>query len=105
MGVFTYDKLEIMFTWWRHLVEIFSALLARCPGYSPITGEFPAQRPVTRSFDVLFDLRLNNNREAGDWRRYRAHYDVIVMSSSWFHLQLRNRVSLVQVCFNFRFVT
>ena len=23
-------------------------------------GEFPAQRPVTRSFDVFFDLRLNN---------------------------------------------
>ena len=22
-------------------------------------GEFPTQRPVTRSFDVLFDLRLN----------------------------------------------
>ena len=25
-----------------------------------VSGEFPAQRPVTRSFDVLFDLRLNN---------------------------------------------
>ena len=22
-------------------------------------GEFPTQRPVTRSFDVFFDLRLN----------------------------------------------
>ena len=46
-------------------------------------GEFPTQRPVTRSFDVFFDLRLNerwvNNREAGDLRRYRGHYDVIVM--------------------------
>ena len=46
-------------------------------------GEFPTQRPVTRSFDVFFDLRLNkrlnNNREVGDLRRYRAHFDVIVM--------------------------
>ena len=25
----------------------------------PVTGEFPAQRPVTRSFDVFLDLRLN----------------------------------------------
>ena len=25
----------------------------------PVLGEFPAQRPVTRSFDVFFDLRLN----------------------------------------------
>ena len=46
-------------------------------------GEFPIQRPITRSFDVFFYLRLNkplsNNREAGDLRRYCAHYDVIVM--------------------------
>ena len=35
-------------------------------------GEFPTQRPVTRSFDVFFD-------EAGDLRRNRGHYDVIVM--------------------------
>ena len=34
----------------------FSALLAICAGNSPVTGEFPA-RPVTRSFDVFFDLR------------------------------------------------
>ena len=40
-------------------METFSALLAICAGYSPVSGEFPAQRPVTRSIDVLFDLRLN----------------------------------------------
>ena len=64
-------------------METFSALLAICAGNSPVSGEFPAQRPVTRSFDVFFDLRLNNawvnNREAGDLRRYRAHYNVTVM--------------------------
>ena len=27
-------------------------------GESPVTDEFPSQRPVTRSFDVFFDLRL-----------------------------------------------
>ena len=61
----------------------FSALLAICAGNSPVTGEFPSQRPMTQSFDVSFDLRLNkqwvNNREAGDLRRHRAHYDVTVM--------------------------
>ena len=66
-------------------METFSALLALCAGNSSITGEFTAQRPVTRSFDVLLDLHLNNswvnNREAGDLRRHRAHYDVIVMES------------------------
>ena len=27
-----------------------------CEGNSPVTGEFPSQRPVTRSFGVFFDL-------------------------------------------------
>ena len=40
-------------------METFSALLAICAGNSPVTGELPTQRPVTRSFDVFFDLRLN----------------------------------------------
>ena len=69
--------------WWRNQMETFSALLAICVGNSPDTGEFHAQRPVMRSFDVFFDLRLNkgwvNNREADDLRHHRAHYDVIVM--------------------------
>ena len=64
-------------------METFFALLAICAGNSPVTSEFPAQRPVTRSFDVFFDLHLNegwvNNRDAGDLRRNRAHYDVTVM--------------------------
>ena len=35
--------------WWRHQKETFSALLTFCTGNSPVTGELPAQRPVTRS--------------------------------------------------------
>ena len=38
-------------------METFSALLAICTEYSPVPGDFPAQRPVTRIFDVFFDLR------------------------------------------------
>ena len=38
-------------------METFSALLALCVGNSPVSGEFPSQRPVTLSFDVFFDLR------------------------------------------------
>ena len=45
--------------WWSHQMETFSALLAICAGNSPVIGELPAQRPVTQSFDVFFDLRLN----------------------------------------------
>ena len=40
-------------------METFSALLAICAGKSPVTDEFPAQRPVTRNFDVFFHLRLD----------------------------------------------
>ena len=46
-------------TWWRHQMEAFLELLTLYEGNSPVTGEFPSQRPVTRSFDVFFDLRLN----------------------------------------------
>ena len=37
-------------------------------------GDFPAQRPVTRSFAVFF--------EAGDLWRRRGHYDISVMITS-----------------------
>ena len=45
--------------WCDYQMETFSALLALCTGNSAVPGEFPAQRPVTRSFDVFFDLRPN----------------------------------------------
>ena len=53
-------------TWWRYQMETFSALLAICAGNSPVSGEFPAQRPVTR-FDVFFDLRLNKRLSKHWW--------------------------------------
>ena len=71
-------------------MEVFSALLNLCAGNSPVTGEFPSQKPVTRSFDVFFDLRYActtdwvNNRDAGGLRRHRAHYEVDVMTVSVF---------------------
>ena len=44
--------------WWRHQMETVSTLLAICTGNSPVPGEFPTQRPVTRSSDIFFDLHL-----------------------------------------------
>ena len=60
---------RILKTWWRHQMEPFSALLALCDGNSPVTGEFPSQRPVTRSFDVFFDLRMNKrlSKQSRGW--------------------------------------
>ena len=83
----------VMITWWRkhfsrwrHQMETFSALLAICAGNSPVPGEFPAQRPVTRSFDVFFELRLNKqlNKQSWGWwfgkgsRSLRRHRNVLV---------------------------
>ena len=67
----------VIITWWRHQMETFPVLLTLCPGNS--------QRQVTRA--LMFSLTCawinawENNREAGDLRRHRAHYDVIVMHS------------------------
>ena len=68
-------------------METFSVLLALCAGNSPVNSEFPAQRPVTRSFDVfLICTWINgwvNIREAGDLRRPRVHYYLTVMKEWW----------------------
>ena len=62
-------------------METSFALLALCAGNSPVTGEFPSQRPVTRSFDVFFFIygRINgwvNNREVWD-------AIALIMASLW----------------------
>ena len=54
-------------TWWRHQMETFSALPAICAGNSPVTSEFLAQRPVTRNFDVFFDLCLDKRLSKRSW--------------------------------------
>ena len=59
--------LDLFISWWRHQMETFSELLTICAGNSPVTGEFTAQRPVTRSFDVFFDLRLNKRLNKQSW--------------------------------------
>ena len=45
---------------WKHFPRY-------CAGNSPVPGEFPAQRPVTRSFDVFFDLRPNKRLSKKWW--------------------------------------
>ena len=65
-------------------METFSALLALCVGNSPVFGEFPHKGQWRGA--LMFSLIcawINawvKNREAGDLRRHRAHYDVTVMS-------------------------
>ena len=67
-------------------METIFALLALCEGNSPALGEFPSQRPVTRNFDVFFDLRLNKRlsipSRRHELRRHRAHCGVTVVKPS-----------------------
>ena len=62
-----YDTMILLYFMMTSSNGTFSALLALCEGNSPVTDEFPTQRPVTRSFDVFFDLRLNKRLSKQSW--------------------------------------
>ena len=70
--------MSILKTWWRNQMETYFALLDLCVGHSPVVGEFPSQRPMTRSFDVFCRPHLNKRLSeqykwfAGDLRCHRA---------------------------------
>ena len=58
---------DIYYPWWSHQMQTFFALLSLCAGNSPVAGELPLQMPVTRGFDVFFDLRLNTRLSKRSW--------------------------------------
>ena len=72
-------------SWWCHQMETFSALLVPCAGKSPVTGEFPSKRPVTRSFDVYFDRRLNQQLS----KQSRRWWFETPLCSLWRHCNVR----------------
>ena len=64
--------------WWRHQMETFSTLLALYAGNSPHKGQWRGALVIS-----LICSRINvwiNNRESGDLRSHRAHYDITVMA-------------------------
>ena len=79
-----------LLAWWRHQMETFSALLAFCAGNSPVPVNSPHKGQWRGA--LMFSLIcvwINgwvNNREAGDWRRHRGHYDVNIMVPISLHL-------------------
>ena len=60
-------------------------------GNSPVTGEFPSHRQMTRSFDVFFDVRLNKRLSKQSRRRWVEtpsrslwrHCNVVPNSDQW----------------------
>ena len=85
---------------WRHQMETFSALLAFCAGNSPATGEFPSQRPVTRSLMFSFICTWTNgwvnNRDYGDLKPHCAH-DVTAMCHCVATLSTHHQSPLISV--------
>ena len=82
-------------SWWRHQMETFSALLALYVGNSPVTREFPSQRPVTRSLMFSLICAWTNawvsNGDAGGLRRHRAHGVTVIFKfvgtyAGWGHV-------------------
>ena len=77
-----------IYAWWRHQMETsfprnwpFVLGIHRSPVNSPHKGQWRG----ALMFSLICVSRNDwvNNREAGDLRRYRAHYDVIVMISKY----------------------
>ena len=56
--------------WWRHQMETFSKLLALVRGIDRSPVNSPHKGPVTRSFDIFFDLRLNKRLSKQSWGWY-----------------------------------
>ena len=90
-------------------METLSASLALCAGNSPVTGEFPSQRPVPRSFDALFDLRLDKWLSEQSRRRWfrtpsrslwchcNERDDNVAIASKWL-LKVDTSIELLSYC-------
>ena len=80
---------DVRIACWRDQMQTFSALLTICTENSPVPGDFPAQRPVTRSFDVFVDLRLNKRFRKQSWgwwfetllRPFWRHCNAVILVS------------------------
>ena len=104
-------------TWRRHQMETFSALLVICAGNSSVTGDFPSQRPVTRSFDAFFDRGLNKRfcKQSRRWwfetpsRSLWRHYNHMTVDypvhwidvQKWTHMRLEKIIEVSCLAVNF----
>ena len=75
-------------SWWRHEMETFFALLALCAGNSPVTGEFPSQRPVTQSLNKRLSKQCwgwwFETPSCSLWRHYNGNFSAQTLF--WFAL-------------------
>ena len=74
---------------WKHFPRCWPFV----HGNSPVTGEFPSQRQVKRSFDVFFDLCLNKQLSKQSW----VWWFEIPLRSLWCHCYVIGRYTFVQI--------
>ena len=89
--------------WWRHQMEIFSALLALCAGHSPVNSLHKGQWRGALVFSLICAW-INgwvNNRETGDLGRHQTHCDVTVMTLYMFKTSSRMHAAL-DLCFTLK---
>ena len=86
-------------------LETFSALLTICEGNPLVTGWFPSQRPVTRSIDVFFGLRLNKWLSKQSRRRWFEtplrslwRHRNVTPDEAWLGYVLRASIEQDQMC-------
>ena len=86
-------------TWWRHQWKLFPRYwpfvrgIHRSPVNSPHKGQW--RGAVMFSLICVWINGWVNNREAGDLRRYRAHYDVSVINA------VQSYISLIEFIYLF----
>ena len=78
-----WEWIDYLTPWWRHRMEKFPRYWPFVRGIhrSPVNSQHKGQWRGALMFSLIC-TRINgwvNNGEAGDLRRYRAHYDVSVM--------------------------
>ena len=59
MAIFAFQQTVMVSDFQKQYHDVIKWKNFLCAGNSSVTDEFPEQRPVTRSFDVFFDLRTN----------------------------------------------
>ena len=103
---FAYDFMSSVLrgSWWRHRMEIFSALLSLCAG-SSVNSPHENQWRGALMFCLICALTngLVNNRDAGGLRRNCAHYEVTVTCymkppTFVYHLEVYILVYFLVVC-------
>ena len=95
LGLSTRRRPRAVKPWWHHQKETFFAFLALRVGNSLVTSEFPSQRPVTWSFDVFLDLRLNKRLS----KQSICRWFKTSLCSLWLHCNVDHKCQEQPLCF------